>query len=268
MLTAEFFFCQEKVRKLSWTNIYPSKFLLWILIRSVAGLNPPLANVWFVSLQASFSKNWHETRKKFVPFFFFPLCFCTENRRPMCNRSQKWVGAAWNTWHAFEEGWFIWKSSKKKVLQAVIIRVRRQLFDRQWEVTACKQQALKMWLICDVECAVVRADTFEWCSGQTQVTQVCMNQNQTPSPHNNAWLKVSVWQTKEMKMKHGFCSQELTNRLRLAAPMEPIKQEVVRPWARIGTPMVNHKVRLERDAAAKMSCCWTQTASPHRFSVR
>lgn len=45
VLTAEFFFCQGKVRKLSCTNIYPSKFLLRILIWSVAGLNPPLANV-------------------------------------------------------------------------------------------------------------------------------------------------------------------------------------------------------------------------------
>lgn len=45
VLTAEFFFCQGKVRKLSWTNIYPSKFLLQILIWSVVVLNPPLANV-------------------------------------------------------------------------------------------------------------------------------------------------------------------------------------------------------------------------------
>lgn len=48
-----------------------------------------------------------------------------------------------------------------------------------------------MWLICDAKSAAVRTETFEWCSGQNQVTQVCINQDQIPSPHNIAWLRES-----------------------------------------------------------------------------
>lgn len=85
----------------------------------------------------------------------------------MRKRSPKQIRAVGNTCHAFEECGSIWKFYEK-VLQGVIISYQSALLIDGSDSLSFKQ-ALKMWLICDTESKIERAETFVCCSGRTQV---------------------------------------------------------------------------------------------------